>query len=658
MVTMPVEKGFIVTSGFGPRSGGYHYGTDFGLAGGSGDKPVFAMKAGTVTRSGPASGFGRWVTIDHPASNGGGATVYGHIVPEVTAGQSVREGQRIGRIDPNRATNGGVAPHLHAEWHRFSWAPPGPDRLDPMTKLAGAAWPGETAPTPPKEEPKGMTVIDFSAAYPSPSAVKAAGHTGVMLYVSPARDSWMGGKKITRQVVDGYKNAGIDIAVVWQYGAGNVRDSDVMRGHDGGIADARAAEAKLKEVGLDGHPVFFAVDFHADTHSRMLQLWNSTIVKYFRAACEVLGRDRVGIYGASHVVHWAMEDKVVAEVAPGRVLGWITRSWSNGVIGAAYSVLYQRVHNVPGPDGVQIDINDVKHQYWGQRAPRVDTPAPTPPKEEPTVADKGYDIDLHHLIGFGGPAPVPKKVIIVHTTENTPGTPARTIVEWQARSKTGSYHRLVDATGLITLANTDGWRVWATGNKGNDIALHVSCVAQAKMNRAEWLAQPKMLEGVARAIAFWARTYNIPLVKLSRAELGAGKHGVAGHLEAQVWGSTTHWDPGYHFPYDVVLARAKEINAQPSTPTAPEGELTMSQYNELKAQQDRIEKKLDLVLDQVAGPERDKQSGLPLFTGWPVLGGRTLVDFAATLGQKTNIPGCKPSDDGEGDLGADPKTEA
>ena len=75
-----------------------------------------------------------------------------------------------------------------------------------------------------------------------------------------------------------------------------------------------------------------------------------------------------------------------------------------------------------------------------------------------------------------------------------------------------------------------------------------------------------MLEGVARVIAHWSKKYGIPLVKLSRQELGAGKHGVAGHLEAQVWGNTTHWDPGYHFPYDVVLKRAKEINEGKSAP--------------------------------------------------------------------------------------------
>ena len=149
MTTMPVDKGFYVTSGFGPRAGGYHWGTDYGRGGGSGGHPVYAVKDGTVTRSGPASGFGRWVTIDHPASNGGGETVYGHIIPEVTAGQTVREGQRIARIDPNSATNGGVAPHLHFEWHRYSWSQPGPNRLNPQDMLHGARWPGDPAPAAP-----------------------------------------------------------------------------------------------------------------------------------------------------------------------------------------------------------------------------------------------------------------------------------------------------------------------------------------------------------------------------------------------------------------------------------------------------------------------------------------------------------------------------
>lgn len=146
MATMPVRKGFYVSSGFGPRWGTVHYGTDFGVQGGSGGEPIYAIKDGTVTASGPATGFGRWINIDHPGSVGGGLSVYGHVIPEVNVGQKVAEGQRIGRIDPSQATNGGVSPHLHLEFHRYVWSPPGPDRLDPMkTVLVGAGWPGESS---------------------------------------------------------------------------------------------------------------------------------------------------------------------------------------------------------------------------------------------------------------------------------------------------------------------------------------------------------------------------------------------------------------------------------------------------------------------------------------------------------------------------------
>lgn len=162
MTTMPVDKGFYVTSGFGSRWGTTHWGTDYGRDGGSGGFPVYAVKDGTVTAAGPATGFGQWVNIDHPAHVGGGLTVYGHIIPEVSANQAVREGQRIGRINPDSRTNGGVAPHLHFEWHRYVWSQPGPDRFDPVTMLKGARWPGDAHPAPPVQ--KGIDATALSQA--------------------------------------------------------------------------------------------------------------------------------------------------------------------------------------------------------------------------------------------------------------------------------------------------------------------------------------------------------------------------------------------------------------------------------------------------------------------------------------------------------------
>lgn len=143
----PVASEFYVTSGFGNRSGGFHWGTDFGRNGGSGGQAVFAAQGGTVVMVGPADGFGQWVVLDHPTEDGSGTTVYGHVIPEVRQGQRVESGQRIARINPDSNTNGGVVPHLHFEVHRSVWVRPGPDRLDPVPWLASSA-PPVTGGTP------------------------------------------------------------------------------------------------------------------------------------------------------------------------------------------------------------------------------------------------------------------------------------------------------------------------------------------------------------------------------------------------------------------------------------------------------------------------------------------------------------------------------
>ncbi|AYB69452.1 endolysin [Corynebacterium phage Juicebox] len=169
----PLSQGAHVTSPFGPRAGGYHWGTDYGRAGGSGGNAVYAPQAGTVIMAGPASGFGGpdpagWIVIDHPTAAGGGVSVLGHIIREVAVGDTVRAGQRIGRVNPSSATNGGVAPHVHFEHHRYVWSPPGPDRLDPHAWLAtrGARWPGAPA-TPTRKESMNALTADIDLLTPN-----------------------------------------------------------------------------------------------------------------------------------------------------------------------------------------------------------------------------------------------------------------------------------------------------------------------------------------------------------------------------------------------------------------------------------------------------------------------------------------------------------
>ena len=211
MTTMPVPKGFVVTSGFGPRAGGYHWGTDFGKEGGSGGQPIYAVRDGLITRAGAASGFGQWITLDVDAAHGGGLYVYGHIIPEVTAGQRVIEGQRIGHINPDSNTNGGVAPHLHFEHHRYVWSQPGPDRLDPMQNvLAGATWVGDST----KEE--SMTTIfgvDVSE-HQDGMSLKQAKREGIDFAILRLCDGTYRDRTFRSHLADA-ENAGLLVSTYW-----------------------------------------------------------------------------------------------------------------------------------------------------------------------------------------------------------------------------------------------------------------------------------------------------------------------------------------------------------------------------------------------------------------------------------------------------------
>lgn len=142
----PLQAGRIVTSPFGPRAGGFHYGVDLGFPGGSGGRPVTAIQSGTVLYAGPAQGYGGgdaaglagWLVIDSDDEQGGGCLEYGHIVrlPTITVGSRVTAGQLIAHINPDSRTNGGTAPHLHLSDMPHGYDPAA--KQDPLPRLRGA----------------------------------------------------------------------------------------------------------------------------------------------------------------------------------------------------------------------------------------------------------------------------------------------------------------------------------------------------------------------------------------------------------------------------------------------------------------------------------------------------------------------------------------
>lgn len=221
-------------------------------------------------------------------------------------------------------------------------------------------------------------ILDYASGPPRAADIAADGFIGVIRYLSPARpgaEGWMTGKPLRRAEVHDLQVHGLGIAACWQFGAGSVGESDVMRGYEGGLQDARAADNTLADLDLGALPVFFAVDFDIS-----LDQWNNTAVHYFRGCVDVLGVERVGIYGHSRACDWAREDGVIGPAGPNHHLMWQTTAWSGGVVHSR-AVLLQYRHNVPGPSGVLVDVNAVRHPWWGQSPPGVEPGTETP--EEP-----------------------------------------------------------------------------------------------------------------------------------------------------------------------------------------------------------------------------------------------------------------------------------
>ncbi|MFN3145899.1 MAG: DUF5930 domain-containing protein [Paracoccaceae bacterium] len=122
--SLPLRTAFRYTSGFGPRWGRMHNGTDFAGAHGS---PILATADGVVIHADWLSGYGRLVKIQHEF---GIETRYAHLSKiYVSEGQRVSRGDRIGDMGNSGNSTG---THLHYEV-RIDGRP-----VNPMTYIKAA----------------------------------------------------------------------------------------------------------------------------------------------------------------------------------------------------------------------------------------------------------------------------------------------------------------------------------------------------------------------------------------------------------------------------------------------------------------------------------------------------------------------------------------
>lgn len=233
-----------------------------------------------------------------------------------------------------------------------------------------------------------------------------------------------------------------------------------------------------------------------------------------------------------------------------------------------------------------------------------------------------YDLDWAPRFDFGGPRSIQELVgVCIHTSEGNPNISAQDLALYQINSETGSYHVIVDKTGLRLRENSDDWITWSTGNIGNNILVHLCFTARADWSRAEWLAQETMLRAGATVVAHWCRTYGWPAERVYANSLP----GVLGHDDTRVWGGTNHTDPGPNFPYDVFLGYVREV-------------LTGNQedsVNRIRSEQIQdfivgfcgpIGADIKDVREQLTGGRDAGQ-----YPGWPQLDDKTVVDALADV---------------------------
>lgn len=187
------------------------------------------------------------------------------------------------------------------------------------------------------------------------------------------------------------------------------------------------------------------------------------------------------------------------------------------------------------------------------------------------------------------------KYIVIHSTESSyePGYADR-VADWLSRTDyKASTHFIVGPDKILQTVDLYD-TAWGVGSIANSYSIQIEVLGHAKFKREEWLTQTgsEMLCKVSYLIAILAKQYNIPIRKVESEGLINDLPGIAGHyVFSETLGGSDHWDPGYGFPWDVVLSQSSkyydqvyyqlsEDSIKPDVPLGLiEGELIDINYN-------------------------------------------------------------------------------
>jgi hypothetical protein len=200
---------------------------------------------------------------------------------------------------------------------------------DNSGKLSSLSWNLSLHPTPAVRNG-----VDFAGSSPGPDALKAAGNSFVVRYVS-APGSW---KNITRNEAQTLQAAGIDIILVFESYANRM-----LGGNSAGVEDAYTAIATATAAGAPADFFcYFACDFDASASDQ------PAINAYLDGAASIMGLSRVGFYGGYTPLKGVLDAGKASK-------GWQTYAWSRGQFDLR-ATLYQ-YQNGATINGASVDLD-------------------------------------------------------------------------------------------------------------------------------------------------------------------------------------------------------------------------------------------------------------------------------------------------------------
>lgn len=198
-------------------------------------------------------------------------------------------------------------------------------------------------------------LFDYAAGVLKAADIKAAGALGAIRYVSDRRPNaqWMLGKPIQLSEARDLYQAGLKIVSNYQFGKADT--ADWLGGQAAGVTHAtRGWELHTAAGGPVGAPIYVSID-----DNPTLEQYKQQVAPYLRAWESVIGHQRVGIYGNSTTIEWALQDGLGS---------WF---WQHNW-GTPQGYIHPEAHlhqfeiDARSVAGVGVDLNDILKPQFGQ----------------------------------------------------------------------------------------------------------------------------------------------------------------------------------------------------------------------------------------------------------------------------------------------------